>query len=114
MLTESKMTPIQQLSTDPSEETDESDEDFVEVPIKRTKEDVISETNLEMHYLGFLGKESIEDLINTEIKIEEFLKENDDNKIVIDIMKDLSKEIKNSYLLRINKWIKVFKFSVVI
>lgn len=107
---ESKMTPTKQFSNEDDEESDDSDEEFVEVPIKRAKEDIIADTNLEIHYLGFLDKEStcVEDLKNTEVKIEQYLKETDDNKIVIDIMKDLSKEIKNSHLYRINKWIKVF------
>ncbi|RNA35487.1 UV-stimulated scaffold A-like, partial [Brachionus plicatilis] len=107
---ESKMTPTKQFSNEDEEESDDSDEELVEVPIKRTKEDIIADTNLEIHYLGFLDKEStcVEDLKNTQVKIEQYLKETDDNKIVIDIMKDLSKEIKNSHLYRINKWIKNF------
>lgn len=110
MSLDSKITPDEQLIlTDANELSDDSDEDFVEVPTKRTKEDIIAETNLEMRYLGFLDKKStsIQNLINTEITIEQYLKENDDNKILIDIMKDLSREIRNLYLNKINKWIKV-------
>lgn len=113
---DSKMTPDVHYSNDANELTDDSDEDFVEVPNKRTKEDIIAETNLEIHYLGFLDKQStsIQNLINTEIKIEQYLKENDDNKVLLDIMKDLSKEIRNLYLNKINKWIKVSHFCLIL
>jgi hypothetical protein len=43
---------------------------------------------------------------NLEVNIK--LKENEENKIVIDIMRDLYKELKNSHLIKINIWLKVY------
>ncbi|CAF1031317.1 unnamed protein product [Brachionus calyciflorus] len=111
-ITESKRTPVSRnIQEEISDfEDSDSDDDFVEVPVKRSKEEEVEHTNLELKYLGFFNGTSstIEELKNTNIKIDLFLNENDENKVVIDIMKDLSKELKNLYLVKINKWIKNF------
>lgn len=114
-LSSSKKTPDIQVEDkieneeEEDEESSDDEDDFEEVPMKKTKEETVEESNLELNYLGFLNgsTNSAEDLKNTRIKIDLFLKENDENKVIIEIMRDLYKELKNSHLLKINNWIKV-------
>jgi hypothetical protein len=91
---------------DEVDDDDDSDEDFVEVPLNNQDEEV----DIEMRYLGFLNDKSSEFTRNYNLRIDLNLKENDENRVVVDIMRDLYKELKNSHLIKINTWIKVFHF----
>lgn len=96
---------------------DDSEDDFVEVNVKKSKEEIESERNEEMKYLGILkdgtslrmnGKET-----SGQMNIDINLNEDEDNKIVFEIIRGLYKELKNSYLTKINNWIKVNKITFI-
>ena len=116
MCTEESKKPrlVQQIKTVlPNEhEKDESDadsdcsDDFEEVKPEHSVED--DDPDIELRYLGFLSsKESSDYSLEVDVK----LRENEENKIVIDIMRDLYKELKNSHLSKINTWLKVNKYK---
>jgi hypothetical protein len=106
------MQPVQSLpeaiSEEEAEETDsdDDDDDFVEVRAKRSKEEIEAERELELRYLGFTGEEGATN--NGQMQIDLRFKENEDNAVVIEIMRGLYKELKKSYLVKINNWIKNF------
>lgn len=102
-------------STDDQDSEEDTDDDFVEVPSKKTKEELEEERFVELRYLGILnqnGPMSIDEFKNTNLTIDLNLREDDENKVVIEIMRDLYKELKNSSLARINNWIKVGVFKI--
>lgn len=95
---------------DDSDDDSDSDDDFVEVASKKTKEEIEEERYVEMRYLGVLNGDkpvSLEEFKNANFTIDLRLQENDENKVVIEIMRDLYKEMKKSSLVRIQNWIKV-------
>ena len=92
------------------DDSDSSDDDFVEVASKKTKEEIEEERYVEMRYLGVLNADkpvSLDEFKNAKFTIDLRLQENDENKVVIEIMRDLYKEMKKSSLVRIQNWIKV-------
>lgn len=94
---------------DDDEEEVDDDDDFVEVPSKKNKEEQDEDRYVEMRYFGML--DSAESAMSLDkfkdITVDLHLRENDENKVVIEIMRDLHKELKKSYLAKINNWIKV-------
>lgn len=92
------------------DDSDSSEDDFVEVASKKTKEEIEEERYVEMRYLGVLNADkpvSLDEFKNAKFTIDLRLQENDENKVVIEIMRDLYKEMKKSSLVRIQNWIKV-------
>ena len=85
------------------EDSDDDDDDFVEVATNKGEDEEI-----ELRYLGFLTDRSSEYTrdFNLELSVNA-LKVDEENKILVDIMKDLYKELKNSYLTKLQHWIKV-------
>lgn len=109
---DSKKTPqLPNLSLEANEddveysEDSDDDDDFVEVPTKRSREEMNAERELEIKYFGF-GDDELKD--GQEIKVDLRFKENEDNQVVIEIMRGLYKELKKSYLVKLNDWIKNF------
>ena len=73
-------------------------------PINAEEED----PDIELRYLGFLNDRGSEYTRNFNLEVNIKLKEDEENKIVIDIMRDLYKELKNSHLTKITTWLKNF------
>lgn len=95
-------TELEESGLEGSSDSDEDDDDFVEVePNDNRTED----EEIELRYLGFLGDRSSAREYNLELSVDTFKIDNE-NKIVVDIMRDLEKEL-NSYLTKIKNWIKV-------
>ncbi len=93
----------EQMIAESDSETDDDDDDFEEVPCTSQKE----QEEMELRYLGFLndkGSSSARDY-ELEFPVDQF-KIDEENKIVVEIMRDLQKEL-NSYLTKIKDWIKV-------
>lgn len=95
-------------------DSDDDDDDFVEVRPKKSKEELEEDRYIELRYLGILNDDnkiaepmSIEQFKSVNLTIDLHLRENHDNKVVIDIMRDMYKELKKSWLSKINNWIKV-------
>lgn len=87
-----------------AESDSDSDDDFEEVPSKNQQE----EEEIELRYLGFLNDKSSEYNRNFELQLTvDRLKIDEENRVLVDIMRDLNKELKNSYLEKIKDWIKV-------
>lgn len=95
---------LRELETE-SDSDDDDDDDFVEVPVAKNNED----EEIELRYLGFLNDKSSAYTRNfeLELKVDSF-KIDDENKIVVEIMRDLYKELKNSYMVKVKDWIKNF------
>ena len=95
---------------DENSEDDSSEDDFVEVAPKKSKEELDEDRYVELRYLGLLNEQnnamSLESFRSISIDLN--LRENEDNKVVIDIMRDLYKELKKSSMVKINNWIKVY------
>lgn len=89
---------------DDDDEDDDDDDDFVEVKTANQEEE---DPDIELRYLGFLNDRSSEFTRNFNLELDIRLKENEENKIVIDIMRDLYKELKNSHLTKVTSWLKV-------
>ena len=101
--------PTSDQGTD--DDSDDDDDDFEEVAPgddSANKE----EEDLELRYLGFLNDKSSEFVRNYNIKLNIGLVENEENQVIIDIMRDLYKELKKSHLSKINDWIKVSLFRL--
>lgn len=104
---------VDEFMSSKEDESSDDEDDFVEVPTKKTKEELDEERYVELRYLGILNEDktvaamTIEDFKNAPLTIDLHLRENDENKVVIEIMRDLYKELKKSSLVRINNWIKV-------
>ena len=98
-------TVIQQDNDAQSDTDSDSSDDFVEVKPENEEEE---DPDIELRYLGFLKDDSSEYTRNYNLEVNIKLKENEENKIVIDIMRDLYKELKNSHLIKINIWLKVY------
>lgn len=94
--------PNEQENNESDAESDCSD-DFEEVKPENSGDD--DDPDIELRYLGFLSSKESSDY-NLEVDVK--LRENEENKIVIDIMRDLYKELKNSHLAKINTWLKNF------
>ena len=92
------------------EDSDDDDDDFVEVATNKGEDEEI-----ELRYLGFLTDRSSEYTrdFNLELSVNA-LKVDEENKILVDIMKDLYKELKNSYLTKLQHWIKVILMLIII
>ena len=88
------------------DDEDDSDEDFVEVTSKKSKEEVETERNLEMRYFGIGEKDTLS--VEQQLEIDLRLKVNEDNETLIEIMRGLYKELKKTHLTRINNWMKNF------
>lgn len=95
-------------------DSDDDEDDFVEVRPKKSKEELEEDRYIELRYLGILNDDnkiaepmSIEQFKSVNLTIDLHLRENQDNKVVIDIMRDMYKELKKSWLSKINNWIKV-------
>jgi hypothetical protein len=93
-------------TSDEDDQDDDDDDDFVEVRPKKTREEIEAERELEMRYLGFADNTALS--TDEQLKIDIRLRENEDNAVVIEIMRGLYKELKRSYLAKINNWIKNF------
>ena len=103
---ETETQPSTSSGTDAGKEeesdSDDSDDGFEEVPMdKKVDEDI------ELRYLGFLEDKGSEFNRNYNLELNLNLEVDEENKIVIEIMKDLYKELKNSHLKKITLWIKV-------
>jgi len=89
----------------------ESEDDFVEVNAAKSKEEIEKERDEEMKYLGISKNGGFQKLNGKndagQIDIDIHLSEDEDNKIVFEIIRGLYKELKNSHLVRVNNWIKV-------
>ena len=98
--------PTSEEGSDEDSDDDDDDDDFVEVP---TGDNSVNkeEEDLELRYLGFLNDKSSEFVRNYNIKLDIGLVENEENQVIIEIMRDLNKELKKSHLTKINDWIKV-------
>lgn len=93
-----------QLIEDP-EESDSDEDDFVEVESSNRAE----EEEIELRYLGFLTDQNSANTRNYELAVNiEGFKIDDENKIVVQIMRDLCKELRNSHLVKVQDWIKNF------
>ena len=97
---------------DDDDDDDDSEDDFVEVSVPKTKEEIENERSEEMKYLGISkdgsglqNKNQFE--FTGQLKIDLHLKENDENKVVFEIIRGLYKELKNSHLIKVNDWIKL-------
>lgn len=89
---------------DDSDSDDSDEDDFVEVRTSRTKDEIEEERNFEMRYFG-IGENEDERDKNFLISVN--LKENEDNKILLEISRGLYKELKNTHLSKVAHWIKV-------
>lgn len=85
-------------------DSDLSDSDFVEVPFKETPN---YDDEDELRYLGFFRDRNSEFSRHYNLQIEISLKENEENRIIVETMREFYKELKNSYLDKLTKWIKV-------
>lgn len=99
------------------DDDDEDEDDFVEVATKKSKEEIEEERYVEMRYLGVLNEAntvvSLDELKNAPaLTIDLHLRENDENKVVMEVMRDLYKELKKSSLVRVQTWIKVRKIKL--
>ena len=90
-------TVIQQDNDAQSDTDSDSSDDFVEVKPENEEDE---DPDIELRYLGFLKDDSSEYTRNYNLEVNIKLKENEENKIVIDIMRDLYKELKNSHLIK--------------
>ena len=83
---------------------EESDGDFEEVPSGDRKE----AEEAELRYLGFLTDKSSANARDYELELQvNPFKIDEENGIVVEIMRDLEKELSSSYLIKIKDWIKV-------
>jgi hypothetical protein len=93
------------------ESESESEDDFVEVNAAKSKEEIEKERDEEMKYLGISKNSGFQKLNGKnnagQLDIDIHLNEDEDNKIVFEIIRGLYKELKNSHLVRVNNWIKV-------
>ena len=108
-----KFKTVIQQNYDEAESDIDSDgsDDFVEVKPVGDDDDVEEDPDIELRYLGFLNDNSSEYTRNYNLQVDIKLKENEENKIVIEIMRDLVKELKNSHLVKINIWLKVINMN---
>ena len=90
-------------SVNNKDDDSESDDEFETVKIPG-----LEDNNDELRYLGFLNGRDSEYSRNFQLDINLKFGQNEDNKILIDIIKDLYKEVKYSHLLSLNNWIKVY------
>jgi len=106
--------PEKELDEESSSD-DDSEDDFVEVNVTKTKEEIEIERNEELKYLGILNDGRFLKMdgkyASGQMNIDIHLNEDEDNKIVFEIIRGLYKELKNSHLTRVNNWIKV-KFAI--
>lgn len=65
------------------------------------------DTEEELRYFGFFNGHDSEYTRSFELKLNLNLNENEENRVVIDSMKDFYKELKYSHLVTVNMWIKV-------
>ena len=97
---------VNNSKNDEDNKTDDDDDDeFETVKIPGLENENNEE---ELRYLGFLNGRDSEYSRNFELNINLKFGQNEDNKILIDIIKDLYKEVKYSHLDLLNNWIKVF------
>lgn len=111
---DSNVTSENDNASNSDDDSDSSEDDFVEVPSKKTKEELEEDRYVELRYLGLLNENTnsteamtLERFKNVNLSIELNLRENEENKVVIEIMRDLYKELKKSSLVKVNNWIKV-------
>ena len=97
-------TELASTEANQSEESDD-DDDFVEVETANRAE----EEEIELRYLGFLNDQNSANTRNYELSVNVAgFKIDDENRIVVQIIRDLHKELKNSHLLKTQDWIKNF------
>jgi len=95
------------------EDETESEEDFEEVPLNKSLEQINEERRIEMEYLGFANGKKIQPTTsqtnegNSNMTIDINLNENEDNRVLIQTIRDLYKELESSHLLKVATWIKV-------
>lgn len=90
------------------EDDDEDDEDeFEEVPSKKSKEELEEDRQTELKYFGLLNGNKLNRPRMIDIQINHKLKENEENKVIVETIKGLAKELQKSYLPKINNWLKV-------
>jgi hypothetical protein len=101
---------LNEQEMDEQNETDEDDseDDFVEVKLNRSKSELEEERQVEMKFLGFGCSASDSKIGTSNFQIDLNLNENDDNKEILNTMRDIYKELKNSYLTKLTFWIKTF------
>ena len=88
---------------------DDSEDDFVEVKLNKSKSQLEEEREVEMKFLGFGSSTSNNNNNNTSnYNIDLNIYENEDNKQVIETMREFYKELKNSHLTKVTYWIKTF------
>ena len=98
-----------------TDDEDDSEDDFVEVAPSKSKEEIEHERDVELKYLGIAKDGSgfanggVNNGANSKgnFKIDLNLTENEENKILFEIMRGLYKELKNSHLAKATNWIKV-------
>jgi hypothetical protein len=90
-------------SVNNKDDDSETDDEFETVKIPG-----LEDNNDELRYLGFLNGRDSEYSRNFQLDINLKFGQNEDNKILIDIIKDLYKELKYSHLVSLNSWIKVY------
>ncbi len=81
------------------DDSDTDDDDFVEVKDNNNQD--------ELRFLGFFNDQNSEYTRNFQLNLNIGLNINEDNKIVIENMKGLYKELKNIYQSRVNHFIQV-------
>jgi hypothetical protein len=82
------------------------------VPLNKSLEQIDEERRIEMEYLGFSNGKMTqttsrlhEEKSNLTIDIN--LNENEDNRVLIQTIRDLYKELEDSHLLKVSTWINV-------
>lgn len=102
----------EQEQTREEDDESESEEDFEEVPLNKSLEQINEERRIEMEYLGFSNGKIIQTINepneeNSNLTIDINLNENEDNRVLIQTIRDLYKELESSHLLKVATWIKV-------
>lgn len=85
-----------------NDESDTDDDDFVEVKLPDDEND----DEEELRFLGFLNGRDSEYTRNFELNLNLKFDQNEDNRILVEIIKDLYKELKYSHLDSLIAWIK--------
>jgi hypothetical protein len=85
-----------------NDDSDTDDDDFVEVKLLGDEND----DEEELRFLGFLNGRDSEYTRNFELNLNLKFDQNEDNRILVEIIKDLYKELKYSHLDSLTVWIK--------
>jgi hypothetical protein len=98
----------EEMDEETDADEDESEDDFVEVKLNRSKSELEEDRQVEMKFLGFGSTTSENKNDTSNFRIDLNLYENEDNKEILQTMRDIYKELKYSYLTKVTFWIKTF------